>query len=167
VYGTAGGTVIHDAAAFLNSRRPELFSLPQTLIRMVEAGYVGAGKPCFYKNDRQPDDSVRQYIQVSKRAKKPSPDQAAEMLELAMVNQAFWCLDENVLQDYFTMDIGAVLGIGFPDFLHGPARYVSQKGIGWTRQRLQELYKTTGLPFFKPAKEFDRLLACGVDRNLL
>jgi 3-hydroxyacyl-CoA dehydrogenase/enoyl-CoA hydratase/3-hydroxybutyryl-CoA epimerase len=113
VYGSAGGTVIHDAAAFLNSRRPELFSLPQTLIRMVKAGYVGAGKPCFYKNDRKPDESVRQYINVHKGVKVPSPDEAAEMLLLAMVNQAFWCLDEDVLQDYYTMDIGAVLGIGF------------------------------------------------------
>jgi 3-hydroxyacyl-CoA dehydrogenase/enoyl-CoA hydratase/3-hydroxybutyryl-CoA epimerase len=89
------------------------------------------------------------------------------MLLLAMVNQAFWCLDEGILADYFTMDVGAVLGIGFPDCWHGPARYVSQQGVGCIRQRLQAIYETTGLSFFKPAAEFDRLLACGVDRNLV
>ncbi|KPJ75359.1 MAG: hypothetical protein AMJ54_15210 [Deltaproteobacteria bacterium SG8_13] len=167
VYGTAGGTVIHDAAGFLQSRRPELFSLPKTLTRMVAAGYVGAGKPCFYKNGRQPDESARQFVTKAKKQKAPDPDAAAEMLLLSMVNQAFWCLDEGVLQDYFTMDIGAVLGIGFPDFLHGPARYVSQLGVNRTRQRLLEVHQATGLPFFKPAREFDRLVACGGDGNLV
>jgi hypothetical protein len=128
---------------------------------------VGVGKPCFYTIDQQPDESARQFIAINKKAKPPALDEAAEMLLLAMVNQAFWCLDEAILSNYFTMDIGAVLGIGFPDCRHGPARYVSQKGVGWTRQRLQEIHKTTGLPFFKPAKELDRLLACGVDGNLV
>ena len=167
VYGTAGGRIIHDAAGFLQSRRPELFSLPETLTRMVEAGYVGAGKPCFYKNGRRPDASARQFITAGKPLPTPTPEEAAEMLLLAMVNQAFWCLDEGVLPDYFTMDIGAVLGIGFPDCWHGPARYVSQKGVRWTRQRLQQIHETTGIAFFKPAEEFNRLLACGVDRNLV
>jgi 3-hydroxyacyl-CoA dehydrogenase/enoyl-CoA hydratase/3-hydroxybutyryl-CoA epimerase len=89
------------------------------------------------------------------------------MLLLAMVNQAFLCLDEGVLNDYMTMDIGALLGIGFPDCRHGPARYVSQKGVRATRQKLQALYDSYGLSHFKPAREFDRLLAVGVDRGLL
>jgi 3-hydroxyacyl-CoA dehydrogenase/enoyl-CoA hydratase/3-hydroxybutyryl-CoA epimerase len=89
------------------------------------------------------------------------------MLLLAMVNQAFLCLDEDVLRDYFSMDIGAVLGIGFPDCWHGPARYVSQKGVRATKARLQGIYETYGFPFYKPAGEFDRLIACGVDRGLI
>ena len=167
VYGSAGGTVIHDAAGFLASRRPELFCLPETLTRMVEAGYVGAGKPCFYKKGTQPDESARRFVAVDKKRPTPSPEEAAEMLLLAMVNQAFRCLDEDVLTDFFTMDVGAVLGIGFPNCWHGPARYVGQKGVDHVRQRLQEIYRKPGLPFFTPAAEFDRLLACGVDRNLL
>lgn len=141
--------------------------MPKTLTRMVKAGYVGAGKPCFYINGLQPDESTRKFITAGKKRSAPSPQQAADMLLLAMVNQAFLCLDEGVLSDFFTMDIGAVLGIGFPDCWHGPARYVSRKKVARTRQRLQEIYEATGLPFFKPAEEFDRLRACGVDRNLL
>ena len=167
VYGTAGGNVIQHAAEFLKSRRPELFSLPKTMARMVKAGYVGAGQPSFYKNGLQPDESVRRFITRQQKRPVPAPDEAGEMLLLAMVNQAFLCLDEGVLHDYFTMDVGAVLGIGFPDCRHGPARYVSRQGVGRTRQRLQKIYETYHLPFFKPAKEFDRLLACGVDRNLV
>jgi 3-hydroxyacyl-CoA dehydrogenase/enoyl-CoA hydratase/3-hydroxybutyryl-CoA epimerase len=76
-------------------------------------------------------------------------------------------LDEGVLQDYFTMDIGAVLGIGFPDCWHGPARYVSQKGVEATVARLRHVFEAYGLPCFKPAAEFDRLTACGVNRGLI
>lgn len=167
IYGTAGGRIIYHAARFLESRRPELFSVPETLTRLVAAGYVGAGAPCFYKGDRQPDESARRFVAANTSLPTPSRKEAGEMLLLAMVNQAFLCLDEGVLQDYFTMDIGAVLGIGFPDCWHGPARYVSQKGVDATAIRLREVFETYGLPWFKPAAEFDRLMACGVNHSLI
>jgi 3-hydroxyacyl-CoA dehydrogenase/enoyl-CoA hydratase/3-hydroxybutyryl-CoA epimerase len=84
-----------------------------------------------------------------------------------MVNQAFMCLDDGVVRDYYSMDIGAILGIGFPDCWHGPARYVSLNGVRETRKRLREIYAAYGLPFFRPAHEFDTLIACGVDRGLI
>jgi 3-hydroxyacyl-CoA dehydrogenase len=62
VCGTAGGRIIYHAARFLKSRRPKLFSVPETLTRLVAAGYVGAGTPCFYKADRQPDESARRFV---------------------------------------------------------------------------------------------------------
>jgi 3-hydroxyacyl-CoA dehydrogenase/enoyl-CoA hydratase/3-hydroxybutyryl-CoA epimerase len=61
IYGTAGGRIIYRAARFLESQRPDLFSVPETLTRLVAAGYVGAGTPCFYKADRQPDESARRF----------------------------------------------------------------------------------------------------------
>jgi 3-hydroxyacyl-CoA dehydrogenase/enoyl-CoA hydratase/3-hydroxybutyryl-CoA epimerase len=167
VYGTAGGRIIYHASRFLESRLPELFSVPETLSRLVAAGYVGAGAPCFYKGDGQPDESARRFVVVNTSLPSPSLEEAGEMLLLAMVNQAFLCLDEGVLQDYYTMDIGAVLGIGFPDCWHGPARYVSQKGVDATAIRLRQVFETYGLHCFKPAAEFGRLKACGVNRDLI
>jgi 3-hydroxyacyl-CoA dehydrogenase/enoyl-CoA hydratase/3-hydroxybutyryl-CoA epimerase len=167
IYGTAGGNVIYHAAKFLELRRPHIFELPESLTRMVAAGYLGAGKPCFYRDNGEPDTSARRFIVADHSRPTPDSETAREMLLLAMVNQAFLCLDEGVLNDYMTMDIGALLGIGFPDCRHGPARYVSQKGVRATRQKLQALYDSYGLSHFKPAREFDRLLAVGVDRGLL
>ena len=167
VYGTAGGNVIYHAGLFMRSRKPEVFSLPETLIKMYEAGYVGAGKPCFYKSGLEPDSSAREYIVPSTSMPTPDKDEAKEMLLLAMVNQAFRCLDEGVLRDYFTMDIGALLGIGFPDCWHGPARYVSQKGVHTTREKLRAIYEKYDLPYYKPAEEFERLIAAGVNRGLI
>jgi 3-hydroxyacyl-CoA dehydrogenase/enoyl-CoA hydratase/3-hydroxybutyryl-CoA epimerase len=134
---------------------------------MFQAGYVGAGKPCFYKNNLEPDESARQFVVTQPSLPKPSDEEVRDMLLLAMVNQAFLCLDEGVLNDYFSMDIGALLGIGFPDCWFGPARYVSQRGVAQTRKTLQHIHETYGLPQFKPANEFDRLTAVGVDRALI
>ncbi len=167
VYGTAGGNVVYHAGRFMESRMPALLPVPKTLIKMYEAGYTGAGKPCFYKDGMKPDKSVLDFVIRTTSLPTPQRKEAEEMLLLAMVNQAFLCLDDSILKDYLSMDIGAILGIGFPDCWHGPARYVSQKGVRATRTRLQALYDKYGLSFFKPAKEFERLIACGVDRGLI
>jgi 3-hydroxyacyl-CoA dehydrogenase / enoyl-CoA hydratase / 3-hydroxybutyryl-CoA epimerase len=167
VYGTAGGNVIYHAGLFMQSRRPDVFVVPNTLIRVYEAGYVGAGKPCFYKDGLRPDASVLDYVERNSSITAPGREEAKDMLLLSMVNQAFMCLDDGVLKDYYSMDIGAVLGIGFPDCWHGPGRYVSQNGVRATRKRLGEIYDTYGIPFFRPAEEFERLIACGVDRGLI
>jgi 3-hydroxyacyl-CoA dehydrogenase/enoyl-CoA hydratase/3-hydroxybutyryl-CoA epimerase len=84
-----------------------------------------------------------------------------------MVNEAFWCLSDDVLRDYYSMDLGAVLGIGFPDCWHGPARYVSLKGVAATRSRLEGLSEKFQLLSLKPAPELERLMACGLDSNLI
>jgi 3-hydroxyacyl-CoA dehydrogenase/enoyl-CoA hydratase/3-hydroxybutyryl-CoA epimerase len=167
VYGTAGGNVIYHAGLFIQSRRPDIFSVPNILIRLYEAGYVGAGKPCFYREGLKPDTSVLDYIRRDPSLPVPGREEAKDMLLLSMVNQAFMCLDDGVVKDYYSMDIGAILGIGFPDCWHGPGRYVSQNGVRATRKRLGEIYDRYSLPFFRPAEEFERLIACGVDRGLI
>ncbi|RLB24992.1 MAG: hypothetical protein DRG66_08480 [Deltaproteobacteria bacterium] len=167
VYGTAGGGVIYHGGLLMKSRRPDLLPVPETLIKMYEAGYTGVGKACFYKDGLEPDKSALKFVVRNTSLPTPERDEAKEMLLLAMVNQAFLCLDEGVLRDYFSMDIGAILGIGFPDCWHGPARYVSQNGVGATQDRIQAIYDKYGLSFFKPAKEFERLIVCGVDRGLI
>ena len=167
VYGTAGGNVVYHAGLFMKSRIPDLLSVPETLIRMYKAGYTGAGKPCFYKDGLKHDTSALEFVVRTTSFPIPERDEAKEMLLLAMVNQAFLCLDEGVVRDYLSMDIGAILGIGFPDCWHGPARYVSQKGVRAIQRKIQAIYGKYGLSFFKPAKEFERLIACGVDRGLI
>ena len=167
VYGTAGGNVVYHAGLFMNSRKPDVLPVPNTLIKMYEAGYTGAGRPCFYKNKMEPDTSALEFIVPDTSFPVPDREEAKDMLLLSMVNQAFLCLDEGVLRDYFSMDIGAILGIGFPDCWHGPARYVSQKGVSFVAERLKEIYGKYAIPYFRPAQEFERLIACGVDRGLI
>ncbi|MBW2260742.1 MAG: enoyl-CoA hydratase/isomerase family protein [Deltaproteobacteria bacterium] len=167
VYGTAGGNVIYHAAQAMKERMPDLIPVPESLVKMYEAGYLGAGKPCFYTREGEPDASALEHVVRSGDLPVPGQDEAREMLVLSMVNQAFLCLDEGVLDDYMSMDLGAILGVGFPDCWHGPARYVSQKGVRATLERLEEIHDRYAIDYFKPAMEFSRIIACGVDRGLV
>jgi 3-hydroxyacyl-CoA dehydrogenase / enoyl-CoA hydratase / 3-hydroxybutyryl-CoA epimerase len=169
VYGTAGGNVIYHAARFLSSRLPGRVTIPETLVNMYEAGFIGAGKPSFYLDDRKmiPNEAAEKFIVRTQGIPTPLPEEAQDMLLLSMVNEAFWCMSEGVLKDYYSMDLGAVLGIGFPDCWHGPARYVSLKGVNAVRQRLIELSDKFAIPGLRPAPEFDALEACGVDSSLI
>ena len=93
------------------ARFPDRMGVPRTLVNMFEAGYVGAGKPSFYKDYRKmvPDQSAEKFIAGTKGIPTPTNEEAQDILILGMVNEAFWCMSEGVLRDYYSMDIGAVL----------------------------------------------------------
>lgn len=169
IYGTAGGSVVYHAGSFMAERFPGRLGLPATVANLYEAGYVGAGKPCFYLDSRKMtrDESVLQYIARAEGLPLPTDQEVKDVLLLGMVNEAFWCASDGVLKDYFSMDLGAVLGIGFPDCWHGPARYVSLQGVSNVKARLEELAEKFNMPALKPAPEFERLIACGVESSLI
>ncbi len=169
LYGTTGGNVIYHANHFLASRFPVRIKVPESLTKLYEAGYVGAGKPSFYLDERTMtrDESALEHIVPAKGLPIPENDELKDILLLGMVNEAFWCLTDGVLPDYYSMDLGAVLGIGFPDCWHGPARYASLRGIKNVKARLMELSDKFELASLAPAPEFDRLIACGLDSHLI
>jgi 3-hydroxyacyl-CoA dehydrogenase / enoyl-CoA hydratase / 3-hydroxybutyryl-CoA epimerase len=169
IYGTTGGNVAYHAGHFMASRIPDRMTVPETITKLYEAGYVGAGKPSFYLDHRvmSRNESALQYVVTAKGLPVPSDEEARDILLLAMVNEAFWCLSDGVLDDYRTMDLGAVLGIGFPDCWHGPARYVSLRGIKTVRDRLAELAERFEIRSLQPAPEFDRLISRGLDSHLI
>lgn len=169
VYGTAGGNVVYHAGKFMASKFPERMSVPQSLVNMYEGGYVGVGNPSFYKDYKRmiPDQSAAKFVVRANGYPVPTPQEVQDILLLGMINEAFWCLSDGVLRDYYSMDLGAVLGIGFPDCWHGPARYVSLKGVKEVKRRLLELSDKFGMPGLNPAPEFEVLAACGLDSNLI
>jgi hypothetical protein len=82
VYGTAGGNVVDHTGLFLQSRMPDLIPVPETLIKMYNARYVGAGKPCFYKNGLEPDESALEFIVRNTSLLTPERDEAKEFERL-------------------------------------------------------------------------------------
>jgi len=168
VYGTTGGSVIYHAGLLLSERFKERLTMPRTLERLYENGYVGVGRPSFYMDPRRmtPDESALKYVETAQGMPMPSDDECKDILLLGMVNEAFWCVSDGILSDYYSMDLGAVLGIGFPDCFHGPARYVGQRGIHQVRDRLADLCQRFSMASLQPAPEFDRLIREGVNRLL-
>ncbi len=169
VWGTAGGNVIYHAGKFMADRFQNRTLLPESLTRVYKAGYVGAGAPSFYTDDKKMtrDETVLKHLVRAEGLPTPTEEEVVDFLLLGMVNEAFWCLSDGVLRDYFSMELGAALGIGFPDCWHGPGRYVSLKGVRAVRARLAELSEKFEAPGLKPAPEFSQLIACGLDSSLV
>lgn len=81
------------------------------------------------------------------------PDSASvqQRMTLTMVNEAAWCLQEEILQNPADGDLGAVLGLGFPPFLGGPFRYIDRVGAGKIVDNLERYEQELG-PRFAPAQ---------------
>jgi 3-hydroxyacyl-CoA dehydrogenase/enoyl-CoA hydratase/3-hydroxybutyryl-CoA epimerase len=74
----------------------------------------------------------------------------AERVVLTMLNEAAYCLNENILRSARDGDIGAIFGLGFPPFLGGPFRYMDSLGIDTVVTKLKMLEKEHG-DRFSPA----------------
>ncbi|WP_372638522.1 fatty acid oxidation complex subunit alpha FadJ [Fodinibius sp.] len=73
-----------------------------------------------------------------------------QRMTLMMINEAAWCLQEDILRDPTDGDLGAVLGLGFPPFLGGPFRYIDRRGAAAIVEQLETFQRGLG-PRFKPA----------------
>lgn len=109
--------------------------------RLLDAGYKGRkNKQGFYRYDsaktsklpwtkkkpKAPDERVYGFFSGERR--EIDPETIRLRLALAMINEAVWCLQEEILHSPVDGDLGAILGIGFPPFRGGPFRYLDAIG---------------------------------------
>jgi len=71
----------------------------------------------------------------------------AERVVLSMLNEAAYCLGENILRSARDGDIGAIFGLGFPPFLGGPFRYMDTLGVAEVVTKLSALQAQHGARF--------------------
>jgi len=124
---------------------------------LLDAGYKGRkNRKGFYK-----------YEEGSKKKKEINPDiyeffggsdrkdfddeEIQQRMALTMVNEAAWCLQDEILTSPDDGDLGAILGLGFPPFRGGPFRYIDAEGAGTILNRLEGLHSKHGNRF-KPAQ---------------
>lgn len=97
------------------------------------------------------DESIYSVMGVSNPGSKHvAENKIAERIILCMLNEAAYCLDENILRNARDGDIGAIFGLGFPPFLGGPFRYMDSLGIDVVLSKLTALQELHG-ERFKPA----------------
>jgi 3-hydroxyacyl-CoA dehydrogenase/enoyl-CoA hydratase/3-hydroxybutyryl-CoA epimerase len=84
---------------------------------------------------------------VKPAAQGQAPEDLADRLILAMVNECVACLREGVVADEDLLDAGVVFGTGFAPFRGGPLHYVRRRGVTQVLARLRELEQRHGARF--------------------
>lgn len=130
---------------------------------LVSGGYLGRknkkGMYTYQTKKKQPNSEIYKYFGGSKR-KNPDAETAQLRMALMMVNEAAYCLQENILKSPNDGDLGAILGLGFPPFTGGPFRYVDLKGANWVAGKLSDFTGRFGLRF-KPAPLLEDMAKSG------
>ncbi|MET1254375.1 fatty acid oxidation complex subunit alpha FadJ [Aliikangiella maris] len=110
------------------------------------------------QSNKQVDSSVYPLLGINVNRLNHSIDEQeiAQRCLLQMVNEAVYCLQENIINSPRDGDIGAIFGLGFPPFLGGPFRYVDSQGAGKIVEQLRLLQNCLG-DRFKPAEQLVKM----------
>lgn len=123
---------------------------------LKEKNYLGRkNRRGFYKYEEESKKKKEINIQIYDffggiDRKSFSDEEIQQRLALVMVNEAVYCLQEEILQNPGDGDLGAILGLGFPPFLGGPFRYVDRESPEKIIERM-EILRTKHGDRFKPA----------------
>jgi 3-hydroxyacyl-CoA dehydrogenase/enoyl-CoA hydratase/3-hydroxybutyryl-CoA epimerase len=121
--------------------------------KMVKEGYLGKknGKG-FYPYDAKQkrldfDPQIYQVLGVEPKTGAASDDEIRERCVLIMINEASRCLAEGVVSSAAEVDLGMIMGTGFPPFRGGLLRYADTLGSKVIVERLNEYSKRFGARF--------------------
>ncbi len=124
--------------------------------KLADAGYLGKkNRKGFYqynngkKKSREVNTEIYRFFGGPQRKTFPV-EMIQQRLAFMMINEAAYCLQENILTNPTDGDLGAILGLGFPPFLGGPFRYMDTLGLPKVVSTLEQLAKDFG-PRFQPA----------------
>jgi 3-hydroxyacyl-CoA dehydrogenase/enoyl-CoA hydratase/3-hydroxybutyryl-CoA epimerase len=110
--------------------------------KMVKEGYLGKknGKG-FYPYDAKQkrgelDPKIYEVLGVSPKTGAASDEEILERCVLVMINEASRCLAEGVVSSAEEVDLGMIMGTGFPPFRGGLLRYADTLGAKAIVERL-------------------------------
>lgn len=120
---TVGLDVCLSVAKHLGNYYP--VQIPQRLVELVEKHKLGrkTGEG-FYKYDKRGKQIKSEQISYDKPL-----EEISNRLVLRMLNEAFACLHEGVVENGDLLDAGMIFGTGFAPFRGGPIHYAKSQGI--------------------------------------
>lgn len=136
-------------APILADELGERFTAPSAFDKLLDDGRKGRkSKKGFYKytggkKGKEVDSSVYHVLGITPQ-KSLSDADVVERCMYPMLNEAAWCLQDDIIRSPRDGDIGAIFGIGFPPFLGGPFRYMDSLGIKNVVEALERLEQQHG-----------------------
>lgn len=122
------------------------------LEKVKEKGLLGKkAKAGFYiheKKGKRPNPAIPNLPKDGRG--KISDETALKRMIYIMINEASRCLEEKVVDRPDTVDIGMIMGTGFPPFRAGLLRYADAVGADDIVGDLQNFENTLNAPRFKP-----------------
>lgn len=156
----AGLDVLLWAQQVLAQAFPRHGPLSPIVARLVERGdrgqKTGAGLYRYEKGDPTPRPSpAADEIVAAARTERPAAvpttnDEIVRRLVLRMVCEAFYLVEERVVQRESDVDLAMVLGTGFPEFRGGPIHFARALGLDRVVAELENLAGRLG-PRYAPA----------------
>ncbi len=131
---------------------PTRIVLPAVLRKVETLGMKGKRFGCgiymWDANGKRLGINPRLIEEIGLKDSENNPDEIesakiSAALILPMVDEAAHCLQEKVVRRAREVDIGCVLGLGFPAFRGGVLKYADSVGLASVVQQLNELYAQT------------------------
>ncbi|HZY86916.1 MAG TPA: 3-hydroxyacyl-CoA dehydrogenase NAD-binding domain-containing protein, partial [Gemmataceae bacterium] len=135
------------------------------LDELVAAGRLGqksgAGFYSYAKGPRGADDPALEAILARCRTgrREISKEEITDRLFLPMLTEASRVLTEGIVREPGDVDMGLILGIGFPPFRGGLLRWADEVGLANVLEKLKK-YESLG-PRFRPTEQMRKLAAEG------
>ncbi len=135
------------------------------LEELVGAGRLGqksgAGFYSYAKGSKGSDDPAFEAIwsKVRKGQREFTAEEITDRLFLPMLTEASRVLTEGIVRDPADVDMGLILGVGFPTFQGGILRWADGQGLAMVLEKLKK-YEHLG-PRFQPTEQMNKLAAEG------
>lgn len=117
-------------------------------------------KAGFYlhgKKGKMPNPAIPGPAGGGRRGEDISDGDALKRMIYVMINEAARCLEEKAVDRPATVDIGMIMGTGFPPFRGGLLRYADSVGAGAVVRTLKDLEKKSGSARFTPCSHLINL----------
>jgi len=151
----AGLDVLAAVDEVMSRAFPAHGGLSGVAVGLVERGLLGqktgAGVYKYEKGDYAPrhgettDEIIAEVRRRRRLTPRPmGPEEITRRLVLRMVNEAFYVMQEGIVQRESDVDAAMVLGTGFPDFRGGVLKYARGLGLGKVLGDMEQLAERLG-----------------------
>lgn len=167
-----GLDVGYKVAKILENYFGDRMKVASVLAKVYENKLLGkkTGKGFYIHKGKEkiPNKDIYDIFSISKKEAESKAESLAEGLVEAekeilnrmiylMINEASRCLEEGICNEPSDVDIGMIMGIGFPPFRAGLLRYADSVGLSNIMNELEKFYKLYGEKF-KPSNYLLKLV---------